>query len=376
MNIPVTQLLTLFHQGTNYATYTFNQHYDLLTSYTSPVTPTFNTKWLNKLVTPNESSKNISLAFLNQVGLIATFPYQNDLIAIWNHNVSVQGNENYSDEMPLSSLTQFKANLQSLFIELNQVLPKFSSAQLAAVDEALTRITHKPRDFMATEPHAYYQGYLTEQQMLLGVEHGNLTEFNRYYVPFMAAGNFGRLASYDLRSKKNITIAATTLFTRAAIRGGVFAEVAYGLSDQCIQTAERQTDITNVYEYTREIGELFLKNVARVKRQNIPSIIYLAQEYIYDHVLTVKNVSTVSEHVHASDSYLMHLFKETTGTPLMQFIITQKIEYAKLQLIFTTKSIGEVADELSFANQGELTRAFKKQTGQTPLKFRQQQQIV
>jgi len=369
------QILTSFHQATVLPTYVFTAKTELVASFKNPVTPTLPLNWLTKL--PAQLPAQINLFFIPNLGLIGLFNDHDHRIVVWNNNVSVQGSPNYSEQLPMTGVEQFKSQLRLLYFALTKQWPTFEETQLSQVDQALTVPTRTPRETEHNDhSHAYYQGYLAEQQMLLGVEHGNLTEFNHYYVPFMAAGNFGKLANYDLRSKKNITIAATTLFTRAAIRGGLFAEGAYALSDQCIQTAEHQTDITNVYEYTRIIGELFLKNVARIKRQNLPSIVYLAQEYIYDNVQTVKNVATVAAHVHTSESYLMHLFKQTTGSPLMQFIIVQKIQFARLQLVFTDQSIGDLADSLGFANQGELTRAFKKQLGITPSKFRQQQQIL
>lgn len=369
------QLLTQFHQATVLPTYVFNAENQLVTVFKNPVTPEIPLKLLTKL--PTILPAQVNLFFTPELGLMGIFNIHEHRIIVWNNNVSVQGSPNYSDQLPMTSIDQFKAQLRLLYFTLTKHWSTFSEAQLTQVTQALAVPTRNPRETDRDDQrHAYYQGYLAEQQMLLGVEHGNLTEFNHYYVPFMAAGNFGKLATYDLRSKKNITIAATTLFTRAAIRGGLFAEGAYALSDQCIQTAEHQADITNVYEYTRTIGELFLKNVARIKRQNLPSIVYLAQEYIYDNVQTIKTVATVAEHVHTSDSYLMHLFKQTTGQPLMQFIITQKIQFARLQLVFTDLSIGELADMLGFANQGELTRAFKKQLGMTPSQFRQQQRIL
>ncbi|MFD1420219.1 helix-turn-helix domain-containing protein [Lactiplantibacillus songbeiensis] len=370
-----TKILASFHTATGLPTYLFTANMQLVQAFTGPMTPAIPQGWLAKL--PQQLPTEVNLFFTPTLGLIGLFPLAEQRVVVWSNNASVQGSTNYSDQMPLTGVSQFKEQLRLLYFMLTQRWPQFSAAQLNQVDHELTNPTRTPRITDGdADRHAYYQGYLAEQQMLLGVEHGNLTEFNQYYVPFMAAGNFGKLANYDLRSKKNITIAATTLFTRAAIRGGMFAEGAYALSDQCIQTAEHQTTITNVYEYTRAIGELFLKNVARIKRQNIPSIIYLAQEYIYDNVQTIKTVAEVAAHVHTSESYLMHLFKQTTGSPIMQFIITQKIQYARLQLVFTDQSIGDLSDTLGFANQGELTRAFKKQLGVTPSKFRQQQQIL
>ncbi|ETY72735.1 helix-turn-helix domain-containing protein [Lactiplantibacillus fabifermentans] len=369
------KILTYFHTATALPTYVFDQQLTLTTAFKNPVTPALPGNWLQKL--PASLPTELNLVFTADLGLIGLFAYQSQRIVVWNNNASVQGSPNYSDQLPMISIEQFKSQLNLLYYTMTKTWGHFSQNQLDQVNAELTAPTRLPRETDEPEErHAYYQGYLAEQQMLLGVEHGNLSEFNHYYVPFMAAGNFGKLANYDLRSKKNITIAATTLFTRAAIRGGMFAEGAYALSDQCIQTAEHQSEITNVYEYTRIIGELFLKKVARIKRQNIPSIVYLAQEYIYDNMQTIKTVAEVADHVHTSQSYLMHLFKQTTHQPIMQFIITQKIQHARLQLVFTDQTIGEISDELGFANQGELTRAFKKQLGLTPSKFRQQQRIL
>ncbi|WP_239257023.1 helix-turn-helix domain-containing protein [Listeria ilorinensis] len=220
------------------------------------------------------------------------------------------------------------------------------------------------------EPHLFYTGFLTEQEMLLAVERGNVKEFNRIYPYFMSLGNFGVLASDDLRSKKNLTIAATTLFTRAAVKGGMFAENAYALSDDCIQKSEKREQIENVYEYTRKIGELFAERVARIKRQNLPTLIYRTQEYIYDHLATLKNIEEIAGNLNCSKSYLMHIFKQTTGQTIMTFINQQKLEEGKRQLLFTDLSIQDISISLGFKYQSQFSRFFKAQMGMTPSEYR------
>ena len=55
-------------------------------------------------------------------------------------------------------------------------------------------------------------------------------------------GTEGILSKDQLRNSKNMFIAGITLFTRAAIDGGVPEETAYSLSDGYIQTVEECTN--------------------------------------------------------------------------------------------------------------------------------------
>lgn len=191
----------------------------------------------------------------------------------------------------------------------------------------------------------------------------------------MRDGIFGTLASQEFRSKKNLTIASTTLFTRAAIKGGLSVVEAYTLSDQIILKTENEQVITNVYEYTRAIGEIFLRRVQRVKRKNLPTIIYQAQEYILSNLNRINKVDDVAQYLDISASYLMHLFKETTGQSLMAYVTRIKIDEAKRQLIFSNASLADIAYNLGFNSQSQFSRSFKDQVGQTPLTYRKQMRI-
>ena len=59
-------------------------------------------------------------------------------------------------------------------------------------------------------------------------------------------GTEGILSKDQLRNSKNMFIAGITLFTRAAIDGGVPEETAYSLSDGYIQTVEECTNSVSI----------------------------------------------------------------------------------------------------------------------------------
>ncbi|WP_119317510.1 helix-turn-helix domain-containing protein [Companilactobacillus formosensis] len=361
-----------FHEATNLSIFLYDDSNHLSKVFKMTVAPNLSEQLSNKILKNINSKININL--FAQIGTIASFKLEETKILIWATSTAISGNGAYADKVPLTDFNTFQAQLKIFYFALTKSEPTFTQQQLDLNDYGLLdRPNQRLESFSDNKPS--HNGYLAEQLMLMGVEHGNLKEFNKNYIAFMDKGNFGILASSDLRSKKNITVAATTLFTRAAIRGGMYAESAYELSDECIKKTETKQNITNIYEYTRTIGERFVKNVALVKRNNIPSLVYRAQEYIYDNLTIVKNVDEIAQFVGSSKSYLMHLFKKTTGISIIEFLTSQKILSAKQLLLFTQLPIREISDTLGYENPSQLSRVFKSKTGQTPSQFRKNQNL-
>ncbi|MBL3530923.1 helix-turn-helix transcriptional regulator [Companilactobacillus zhachilii] len=366
------KIATDFHNATNLSIFIFDSHNKSTFTSKMTVAPNLPSDLESNLL--KNSVNKITISIFSKIGAIASFNLNGSKFIIWATSNAITGNGKYDDKIPLIDFNTFKSQLTLFYLALTQSEPTFSTNQVDLTDyDIIDRPNQQLESFSEHKPS--HNGYLAEQRMLLGVEHGNINEFNSNYVTFMDQGNFGILAPDDLRSKKNITVAATTLFTRAAIRGGMFAEDAYNLSDECIKKTEAKRNITNIYEYTRTIGERFVKNVAQIKRQNIPSIIYRAQEYIYDNLATVQNIDEIAQSVGCSKSYLMHLFKDTTGISVIEFLTIQKMLSAKQLLLFTQLPINEIATLVGYKNQSQLSRTFKKMTGISPLGFRKNQHI-
>ena len=74
-------------------------------------------------------------------------------------------------------------------------------------------------------------------------------------------GTQGILSKNQLRNSKNMFIAGITLFTRAAIDGGVPEETAYALSDGYIQTVEECTDRSSIERLSIKAAERFAQEV-------------------------------------------------------------------------------------------------------------------
>lgn len=88
-----------------------------------------------------------------------------------------------------------------------------------------------------------------------------------------------------------------------------------------------------------------------------------------DEAITVKSSVYISDKLGHSYGYLSNLFSEVTYTSVENFIILQRIEYAKSLLTSTDLSLTEIAFKLQYSSVAHLSTQFKNTTGITPTTF-------
>ena len=99
------------------------------------------------------------------------------------------------------------------------------------------------------------------------------------------------------------------------------------------------------------------------------------KDAIIDMVLNANDSMNVKSSVYLSDKlghsygYLSNLFSEVTYTSVENFIILQRIEYAKSLMINTDLSLTEIAFKLQYSSVAHLSTQFKNTTGITPTTF-------
>lgn len=93
-------------------------------------------------------------------------------------------------------------------------------------------------------------------------------------------------------------------------------------------------------------------------------------QYIDAHCSEKLSLPELGEVVHMNPAYLSHIFRETTGFSLWDYIIARRIELAKQLLISTNRKILDIAFECGFQNSANFNKSFRKQTGITPSEYR------
>ena len=221
-------------------------------------------------------------------------------------------------------------------------------------------------------PEARKHGtWAAEQAMMKLIEEGNL-DYRKYRDKFSTSGRVGKMSIGDpIRQVKNQIIVLTALCTRAAIRGGLAPDTAYTLSDRYIQNIETCTTIADLAEVGHAMEDDFVRRVHQVKHQTgISPQIQQCCDYIQLHVEEKITVAQLANLVGHAGNYLVKKFRHETGHTISEYIMTTKMERAKLLLKDSNVPIQDIAEQLGFATQSHFGAKFKEHTGMTPVQWR------
>jgi AraC-like DNA-binding protein len=93
-------------------------------------------------------------------------------------------------------------------------------------------------------------------------------------------------------------------------------------------------------------------------------------KYVENHYGEKITIHDMAQLVDFSDSHFMRYFKETMGTSFVEYLKEYRLTMAARLLQSSESSILTVAAEVGFDNLSYFNRAFKKQYGVTPSKYR------
>ncbi|MCF6128747.1 AraC family transcriptional regulator [Flavobacterium sp. AS60] len=120
-------------------------------------------------------------------------------------------------------------------------------------------------------------------------------------------------------------------------------------------------------EELKEYGIDIIENQKSVLVQKIKDAII---EMIHSpELVNVKSSVYLAEKLSHSYGYLSNLFSDITYTSIENYIILQKIEYAKQLIVSSDLSLTEIAFQLNYSSVAHLSTQFKNVTGITPSAF-------
>ena len=214
-----------------------------------------------------------------------------------------------------------------------------------------------------------------EEVILHLIKEGNLnyrSVLDRFPLNY---GHVGMLAQDDgLRQAKNQFIAAATLYSRAAVQGGLSRVVSFSLANQYIRALEDASTIPETMDVYQRMLDDYIRRVHACKQREASSpLIRNCIELINLHIEKPLSLRWIAEQVNYSEYYLSKLFKKETGGSIVDYIKKKKIDYAKILLLDTNRSIQDIAEDLSFSTPSRFTETFRKITGIPPKEYRKRQ---
>lgn len=175
-----------------------------------------------------------------------------------------------------------------------------------------------------------------------------------------------------LRDWKNTQLVFNSLCSRAAMEGGVSIRAAKEIEMRAASNIEACKTIT---ELKNIIGSILDEYVNRVREgQENPLISKATQEccdYIRANVLCPLTVESIAKELGYTTYYFTKKFNKEMGIKVTDYIKQTRIEYAKIMLITTTKSIQDISDSLHFGTRNYFSKVFREITGISPAEFRE-----
>ena len=95
--------------------------------------------------------------------------------------------------------------------------------------------------------------------------------------------------------------------------------------------------------------------------------------YIREHVERPMSVESLCRTFKTNRTTLTKTIKAATGLSPMQFVLEERLNQSRPDLLFTALPIGFIAMKYGFANANYYIRAFKQRFGKSPLQYRNEQ---
>lgn len=123
-----------------------------------------------------------------------------------------------------------------------------------------------------------------------------------------------------------------------------------------------------------EVTEMFLSQMLGKEEESVHEIIARAKYYISEHLTEDLTVSNIAAMLYITPNYFSRLFKRVTKEGCNEYIVRKRIEKAKSLLETTSLKTGKIAMMVGYRDTNYFSLAFKKHTGKSPTKYREEMQ--
>jgi len=130
------------------------------------------------------------------------------------------------------------------------------------------------------------------------------------------------------------------------------------------------TNWHNAYQYLLRLTQILFEESSLNEYNRKFELITYIKQYIQEHLSENLSLSMLSEKFNYNSSYISHIFKQTTGIGISEYITMTRIELANKLLLTTNDSISDIADATGFDTAQYFSYVYKKRTGISPTDYR------
>jgi len=183
---------------------------------------------------------------------------------------------------------------------------------------------------------------------------------------------FNRITSIgdNNRSLKNICIIICSVACQFAIQANApFERMFYNFGNSIITLESLSSEHEIIVQMIATV-EGFAHTVFTLSDNTYSLHIHRVLQYIKHHFSEKLMLKQLAEYTQIHPVYLSSLIKKETNMSLSNHINLIRIEESKKLLIYSNKSIQDIAYDVGYNHQSHFNTVFKKMEGLTPLEFR------
>jgi AraC-like DNA-binding protein len=215
--------------------------------------------------------------------------------------------------------------------------------------------------------------YEAEKEMIRLVREGDL-DYKKHMKVIASTGRVGNIADGTaLRQLKNMLIVNITLFSRAAMDGGLPPETGYTLSDRYLQAVEKSNSMKSLAEINTAMQDDFIQRVHQYRQnKDLSKPIRICVEQLQSRMEEPITLEDLAKDFGYSTYYLSKKFKAETGQAFKDYLRSIRLERAKFLLRSSELSILEISEKLQFCSASYFSDSFRKAYGISPSAYREQ----
>ncbi|WMJ23519.1 AraC family transcriptional regulator [Paludicola sp. MB14-C6] len=220
-----------------------------------------------------------------------------------------------------------------------------------------------------------HMGHEDENRLLMLIRNGDVEHLTAVIKEWGDNSNstggiiVGDLADDKLLQCRYLFVAGIALSIRAAIEGGLNEELAYDLSDAYINAMNKINSAEKILSLSITAAIDLTKRVKHTKiSKSLP--VKKCCDYISNHLHEKITLSDLSKCCGRTKSCLSSAFKQQLGVSPLTYVMHEKLEAVREQLLCSDTPIVSLATQYGFCTHSNLSLHFKKTYSVTPVEYR------
>jgi len=212
--------------------------------------------------------------------------------------------------------------------------------------------------------------YDKEKQLSYAIINGDLANSRKYINEILGHIFFSSANSLDVIKVRAMEL--SVLISRAALDGGADQTKIFDINIKFLSEFFNYGTIEEVCWSLTDILRKFTKETFAFSNVKHVDLISKAVSYVKNNYMRKLTLSEVAEYVFLSPSYFSKIFKQEMNYYFNDYLNLARVEKSKALLLTERIGLADIAEAVGFYDQSYFNKVFKRITGVTPKKFKEQ----